>query len=485
MNYYGLRRTVLSALAVAVAAVLVIAAFVAAALPSALTSAVLLAVAVVGVSVLLAVPVHLLPAVALLVFAFVPMQLVPSEGIANVTRPAVLVLYVWVLRRLWTRGARGPSHHPAEHRFGGRLAVYCLSGLLALWLVLCASRSLTPTTSTAWSAGFVVSFFLPLLVFDARREAQALRRALLWTGGVLGAYAVLEQALRSSPLFDAVYAAAGAAVSSPWAVYRSEASFGHPLFAGAFLAVPAVLGVSSWLGAGPRRDLVLGALSAAGVVMTVSRGSMFAVAAGVVLAALAALLVRPRASANRAVGLVVIGAVAVAALRLFQPLTQRAESKESGLSADVRTRAIDVTLDAAAQSNWLGSGPATSGVAGRRFSDIVIENSLLQLLISVGVPGLLLFLLLLGVLCLEALRRGDVPPAAAIVAYLVAITGFNSIDAVRGMHVVLGFLLLLALNGPGGRSLPVPRAPGRHAAVRADPVAALPRAARHRVPVAS
>lgn len=447
VGYYGVPRTLLLAVGTTVATVLLTAGFVLYALPTGWVAGVALAVAVVAVAVVLTVPVHVLPAMALLVFAFFPMQLVPGEGVANVSRPVQLVLYVWVLRRWWRRDREeGDSPFLVRTRFGGRLVALLLGVLLVAWLVVTSARSLTPSTSTAWSAGFIISTFVPLLVLDARREAVALRAALLWSGGILGAYCVLEQLVRSSPVFDAVYAAAGASVSSPWAVYRSEASFGHPLFAGAFLTVPAALGISAWVLGSRTRDLVLGSLSAVGVVMTVSRGSILAVGVGLLFTVLAALVLAPRSSPRRVTALVVICAVGLGGLTLFAPLTERAESTESQLSGDVRTQAISVALRVAGQANWLGTGPATSGVSGRTVSDIVIENSLLQLLISVGIPGLLLFLLLFGAASLEALRRRDIAPAAAIVAYLTAITGFNSIDAVRPMHVVLGLLLLLALN---------------------------------------
>lgn len=418
-----------------------------------------LVVLAVGAAVLFTIPVRTMPAAALLLFALFPAQLQPDQGIGNVLRPSLLVLYVWVLRRWWSTGGGDSASelgpHPARRAFLPHLLTYLAALLLAVWTAITLGWSVIPTTSTSWTTVFLVSCFLPLLVLDARAEAALMRTSLLWVGGALGAYAVVEQALRTSPVYGVVYAAVGAGASEPWAVYRSEASFGHPLWAGAFFVVPACLGLVGWLQTGRTRDGVLGALAAVGVVMTVSRGSLFALGGGLAVGVLLVCLFAARPAARRLLGVAPLALIAFAGLSVFQPLADRADSQESGLSAGVRERAVDVALRAAQQSDWLGTGPATSGVTGRTITDIVIENSLLQLLMSVGLPGLLLFLVLVGAACLAAISKRDLATAAAVAAYVAAITGFNSLDAVRSMHVLIGFLLLLALHGaPSPPALP-------------------------------
>ncbi len=472
MGRYGIGRTVVLGIGLAAAALALSAACVYVLAPSGISALPMLGAGAAAVAVALLVPVHWLPALALIAFAVLPLQLVPSEGIANVVRPTSILLGIWILRR-WTSPRRdSEDQHPAVARFGSRFTVYVLAGLLIVWMGLTLAYSTALTTSAAWLSSFLMGAFLPLLVFDARAEAQTLKRAFLWLGGLYGAYAAVEQVVRANPLFDTIYALLGASVSSPWAVYRSEASFGHPLFLGAFLAIPAALGIGDWLTNGRRSSLVLGLLSALGVVMTVSRGSILAVGVAGVFAVLAAVVVRGGHGLPRVLGLGLIGAVALLALSSFAPLEERQSSTESDLSAGVREQAVDVALRAADASSWIGSGPGTSGITGRLFSDVVIENSLLQLLISIGVPGLLLFLALFGAAMLDSLRRGDLGPAAAIVAYVVAITGFNSLDAVRSMHALLGLLLLLALNGPAMRERLSPAPPP----VRSPRAATRPRA---------
>ena len=101
--------------------------------------------------------------------------------------------------------------------------------------------------------------------------------------------------------------------------------------------------------------------------------------------------------------------------------------------------------------------------------DFVIENSGLQLLISVGIPGLALMVILIAALVINSLKANDIASAAALVAYVICILGFNAIDAIRGMHLLIGLLVLITLNptvsnirsdlaatGPPRRSVSIP-----------------------------
>ena len=104
----------------------------------------------------------------------------------------------------------------------------------------------------------------------------------------------------------------------------------------------------------------------------------------------------------------------------------------------------------------MGTGPGTSGQTARLLDSIIIENSMLQLLISVGIPGLLLFVAFLGSLVWCAWARGDLGVGLAVIGYAIAITGFNSLDAVRNMHILIGFLALLAVHESIAPAKPAP-----------------------------
>jgi hypothetical protein len=400
---------------------------------------------------LFTVPVHWLPSLAMAIIALFPTRLIPAEGPFNAVPPLAMIMGVWVVRRLLAPGGRGTL--PAEKRsaLAARYAVYATGLLFAVWLVCSTALNGGDETSIGWSVAFVTSVLVPLLVVDARREAHLLRETLLVVGALSGLYILGESILRFSPLYGT---ASGDLVFS---VYRARGAFSHPLFAAAFLTVPALLGLGTWLTQGRRWPLVAGLIAAAGVMGTVSRGPLAAVAVAVGLGILISPFFIGWAHAKRWMQLVVVAAVGGVGALNFGPLVERADSIESRISADVRDRAVDVAFRASDLSGWIGTGPGTSGETSRLFDTIIIENSMLQLLISVGIPGLLFFLAFAAALAWRATITGNLGALLALVAYLVAITGFNTLDAVRSMHIIIGVLALLAVHG--GERAAVPFAP--------------------------
>ncbi len=393
------------------------------------------------------IPVHMLPSVVLAVIALVPTRVLPTSGPFNALPPLAIVMGIWVLRRfvLDHTGTRHAALPPLT-RIGPRLAVYATAIMLVAWLLLSTAREGASDTTVGWTLAFTASALLPLLVFDAREEVALLRKVLLVVGAVVGVNIFIEMLLGFSPLYGALALLGGSERTFGFAVYRARGAFSHPLFAGAFLTIPALVGLGTWLTTGRRWPLVAGILSAAGVLATVSRGSLLALGVGVGVALLVAPFFVGWRHITRwfaLIGLSVVGGIAVLN---FGPLLERSDSIESQLSAGVRDRAVDVALNAAAYSNWFGTGPGTSGRTGRLFDSIIIENSMLQLLISIGIPGLLLFLAFVTSLIWCAWGRGDLGVGLAVIGYMVAITGFNSIDAVRNMHVLIGILALLAVH---------------------------------------
>lgn len=404
---------------------------------------------------MLAIPVQMLPSIVLAVIALVPTRLVPSSGPFNALPPLAIVMGIWVLRRL-VLDHKGPraGQLPSLTKIGPRLAVYATAIMLVTWLLLSAALAGGGETTVGWTLAFTVSALLPLVVFDAREEVALLRNVLLVVGAIVGASIFIEMLLGTSPIYGLLALVAGGEQTFGFAVYRARGGFSHPLFAGAFLTIPALVGIGTWLTTGRRGALVCGLLSAIGVLGTVSRGSLLAVGIASGVAVLVAPFFLGWKNIKRwfaLVGLAIVGGIGVLN---FGPLVDRADSIESQLSAGVRDRAVTVALDAAAYSGWFGTGPGTSGQTGRLFDSIIIENSLLQLLISIGIPGVLLFLAFIASLIWVAWARGDLGVGLAIIAYVVAITGFNSLDAVRNMHVLIGILALLAVHSSDALAKP-------------------------------
>lgn len=404
----------------------------------------LLLLVIVGLIAMLLIPSHALPATALVLFAVVPPRLLPQDGPLGALPITTIVLVIWAIRRIVAPGDR-PASQPLP-RSGFRIASAVLAVLFIAWSISVLVRSIDVQTSVGWLTSFSAGALLVCFVKNCRPEAELVQKTWLVLSGALGAYAVLEAALRTNPIWGTVYSVLGLTSSQHWSTYRSEASFGHPLFAALFFAVGCALGVGIWLSNGSRRVLVATAASGLGVVATVSRGALLGLVIAVAFAILVSLVLRGEKRLWRYGALAVGGSIAVLIATQFGSFAERNDSTEAGLSSQARDIGLYVAFRAAEMSGFVGSGPGTSGISGRMIYDVVIENSGLQLLISVGIPGLVLFILLVAFAIVTAWRRGAVGPAAGLVAYAIGITGFNALDALRPMHILLGCLLLMALN---------------------------------------
>lgn len=406
------------------------------------------------------VPVHTIPALALIVFALLPSRLLPQEGPLAAIPLTTAIFVVWGLRRLVRMsdpastavlGASTSGTGAWPERNPYRTAAIVSGILLVVWSAFALVRSVDVQTSAGWLISFTAGALLPLVIGFSPREARLVQRAWLFLGGWLGAYALGEAVIRTNPLWGTLYSVLGVETDQHWSTYRSEASFGHPLFAALFFAVACALGIGSWLTTRDRWTLLAAVFSGLGLVATVSRGALLGAAIALTFTYAAAMIVRGEKRWSRFALLGGLAVVAVIGLLQFQALSDRADSAEAQLSNQARELAAWVTLKAAESTGWLGSGPGTSGITGRLFDDVVIENSLFQLLISVGIPGLLLFACVIGFSFLAALRERSVGAAGALMAYTVCIAGFNALDALRPLHLLLGCLLILALSSRGGR----------------------------------
>ena len=412
---------------------------------------------------LFVVPVQVLPSVGLVLFCLLPARILPQEGPLAALPVATIVLAIWALRRLLrmhepladtalpTPAAFDTPVHttrvPTTRGFGLALTAR-ISGIgFVLWSALVLTHSVQTQTSAGWLISFTAGAILPLVITEARAEARLLRQTWLILAAAFGCYALGEALLGSNPLWGRLYAVLGVTDSQHWSVYRAEASFGHPLIAALFFAVAAVLATTRWLTNRSRWPLVVAVISGLALIATVSRGPLLALAVTMGLAYLGVIALRGDKRWSRVALLAVIGAAGIAVLLSNAAFRERNSSTEAAVSSQARDIGIWVAVQAAKASDWLGTGPGTSGITGRLFDSVVIENSLLQLLISVGIPGVILFLGMIGCAVLAAFRRGDIAAGAALVVFTACITSFNAIDALRPLHLLLGCLLVLCLNG--------------------------------------
>ncbi|PWD51934.1 hypothetical protein C8046_16060 [Serinibacter arcticus] len=397
----------------------------------------------VGVALVLALPVHRLPALALLVAVAIPVRVLPDLALLSVLPPAALVVLAWMARRLLDR-ARGTGRDAAPTAGS---AVRVLAGLTAGWILLSLLAGDHLQTSVAWTASFGVAVLAPLLVRGVADEARALKRTLIVGGGLAGAYAVLETMLGRNPVIDVVNAALGFGSVQHWSVYRAEVTLGHPLAAGTLLAVAGAAGVLEWLARGRPRDGVWGALAVAGTVATVSRGSLLALVVALGVGILVWLVRSRNLSGPRAVALAIALGAAGTLVTTASGLLDRGASAEAAASDAARARGVELAIATARENGLLGSGPGTSALAvAERDTVTAIESSGLQLLVSIGLPGALLVGALVVAGSLTAWRAGDVAALAAVVAYTVSVLGYNAIDTRRSLHVLLAVVLILAVG---------------------------------------
>jgi polysaccharide biosynthesis protein PslJ len=404
--------------------------------------------AAIAIPMVFVVPVHWLPAIALGMFILVPNRITPDGYTLRIPLWGFLIA-IWVFRRLLLRSREvGQRENDASRTLvlGWRVLAYVGALVFFLWAAFASLRSDEVQTGFAWLGSIVVCVFLPLLVLDARREAELLRSVWIIGGAIVGAYAVVELLIQSSPIYGTIYRAIGVDDVQHWVLHRSEGSFGHPLLAGTFFSVAAVLGIVAWLSSRRPRDLICGGIAAAAVVATVSRSSMLALGAAIIFALVVWVLMNPDRPIGKPAFFGVVGAIAAIAVLNSTPVTARTDSLESVRSAGARETAIGVALRGAEATGWLGSGPGTSGITGRLFDEVTIENSGLQLLLSVGIPGLLFFSVFLGGVALTALSARDIAAASALLAFGICMVGYNAIDAVRATHLLMGFLVIICLN---------------------------------------
>jgi hypothetical protein len=279
---------------------------------------------------------------------------------------------------------------------------------------------------------------------------RAFERAWLWLAVVFGLLGCIEGLTHWNPLASH-YQVDGSVIRQHWSVYRIETTLGHPLMnALAFATLAAGAGMIALTRARPLS--VAAALSSSGAVaFTGSRAGALALVLGIGVGVLCALFSRTTRPAWRMAAVVALALVSVGVW--YAPvLRQREASKEGRVSSTYRYQLLDVAWRIVQNDSYVGSGPGTSQ---RRLEQdtprtLVLEDSPLQVLVSLGIPGCLGFFTLLGTATWTAIRRQRWEGAAAVVAATVVSTGFNGWDQVPVTLVMVGAAVVLALAG--GRS---------------------------------
>jgi O-antigen ligase len=392
---------------------------------------------------ILLLPTDWLPAAALVVFLIVPRVALNVNDVLSTVSPSLIVIVLWYVR-CWAESRRARQEGREPERISAWVKILVV--LLLLWIVVLLLWRGPRLTSLAWTFAFVVLCLLILFVPHAAKAIRNLQATFLWSAAILAVYCVLEYIAGENFVFERVNALVSTEPLQHWSVYRAYGSLGHPLYAGLFFAMAFAIAFGRRFSGGGNRNLVFAALSMLGVVLTVSRSSVgaVAVAAGVIVLPS---LVRRSALSPAFRGflavLVVGGVYAITQVSAFQ---DRIGSDEAQGSTDARNAVFDLSMLTAQAYDWLGAGPAMALQAAAPFNPnaVIIESAYLQLLISLGIPGLVLVGLLVAAGSLRAMRVGAYAGLGALVAFCVNAAFFNILESSRPSLILLGFALLMA-----------------------------------------
>ncbi|WP_431237366.1 O-antigen ligase family protein [Mycolicibacterium aichiense] len=406
-------------------------------------------------------PRRALPATALWLLILLPLNFTNlPQGVSSYLTPAVVVIAIWMMR-VALGGRKGALQ---RMRIRGLPVILPLLGMLIVSALLSTGHSDTavhvfsnnPGRTPAWIAVFAICVLLPTVFGQLSDEDlwPTVQAAFAGIGIFLGAVAVIDFVFHFNPWIDVLNRDAREAT---WSVFRAKTTLGHPLITATVASV--ALGVCIFPAGGIRRRLLwVGAFGAlVALMLSASRGAVFAVGSAAFLGVFG---LRPAErhsltdNRGRLVTLVAAGTLLTAIA--FSPLlTRRAGSSEGADSGAYRFNVFSDALKLVEERPLLGFGPGTSNTifaehyaGGDRVGRL--ENSALQLLVSVGIPASLLCLLGLILVMLVAIKGARAGVVAGIGAFVVSITGYNALEANPAILVIVAPLLYCAVLPVGG-----------------------------------
>jgi polysaccharide biosynthesis protein PslJ len=193
--------------------------------------------------------------------------------------------------------------------------------------------------------------------------------------------------------------------------------------------------------------VVFAAVNLAGIATTVSRGALLAVGIATALLVTVSLLRRSqRIPIQRRIAIALVLVAGLAIVSQAPALQQRTGSAEASSSSLARVQLVDLGLDVAERYDWLGAGPGMASTAARELNTLglLIENGYIQLLISIGVPGLVLFVLFTASGVGRAAIAGSYSGMAPLVIYLICVGLFNILESNMPALLLLGLASLMA-----------------------------------------
>lgn len=394
-------------------------------------------------------PIQWLPGLAFVSFALLPITYMPQVNplIGRYFAPAVFLLVVWYIR------SKG---HPAVDVKKLPRPWFVLSILLLAWASLTILWSIDAQRSVAWVATLAVVFIGPAWMTRRANPVTiaAVTKTWLLLGLALGSMAILEGLLQVSFLAPVFSNAEGGSVGvdQVWSTARATTTLGHPLMNATFFATTAAFAIIKVARSGSKLAFLSGAACTAASIFTVSRSAVSALAFGLLVGVVAALISGGMSFGRKLFWSLASIAVGVAVLN--SPLViERSNSIEGQGSTYIRATVLDAAFRFAAEDGYRGAGagssPTRSSAAGLSFP---LENAYAGILVSLGVFGTVVFILLLGGMIIVAIRRGLPEIAAGTAAFAAQAAAYPLFDNVPVAMIVLGMLAYLTF-GSGTREL--------------------------------
>jgi hypothetical protein len=368
-----------------------------------------------------------LPVLAMWAFVLLPVgyTALPSVVGRHLT-PALLLILIWELRVITRRGRERGAHGIFD------AGVVVLLGALVLSSFLGESA----LSSLLWVTVFAVTTVLAAraaIISDVTDlDIGALQRHLLYIGAFIGVVALVELLFQFNPwelIYTELYR------DRSWSVARAKASFGHPLV----LSLVASAIVASGVAFTVRRPLLLalgmgGAVL--GLILSVSRTGLVATALGVMIAVVSQSIAGARGARWRAIVALLLGSGVVILAWNSDLLQDRQSSADGTGSSTYRDAIFERAVRLIESGGFTGYGPGRSiDVYTQNYPGLILENSALQLVISLGAISILVLLaiILSGI---ASLRRSRAWAPAGLAAVCVSLSGFNALDGNPAILVV-------------------------------------------------
>jgi hypothetical protein len=396
-----------------------------------------MALALVGLAAAFLMPRTWLPGLALCAYALIPTAYLSlPQAFGRFLTPAVIVLFVWACRTLWD----GLDERQPLPRYW-----WLVSAAFCIWIVALTFESAHRMRSALWCVVVVATI---VLGGGAAARSPHVRNTLLktWTALaiVLGAAGTLEGVTHLNPLASH-YEINGQAIRQVWSVYRIETTLGHPVANAMFFATTAAVMVVRAMVRPSMMRLAAALLSTSALTFTASRAGVLGLAIGVGVS-LIALTVASSASLGRKI--LIAGALVAVVWGASQaPMLVKRESSSEGQASSVyRSQVLHTAFSVMRSGHYVGSGPGTSqDTVTEAGGSLTIESSPLQLGISIGLPGLVLFALLVGFAGAAAIRAERWESVAGLIACVTGASAFNAWDSAPESLALLALVMLTCL----------------------------------------